>query len=58
MEVDQGGKKMSKEVDNDAPVQFYDVTIFSTKFLKPAQDWADYEYVSADALIKNFYIWK
>ena len=58
MEVDQGGKKMSKEVDNDAPVQFYDVTIFSTKFLKNAQDWPDYEYVSADALIKNFYIWK
>lgn len=58
MEVEQNGNKKSKEVDNVAPVQFSDVTIFSTKFFDENPDPYNYNYVPADALIKNFYIWK
>jgi len=53
VEVEQNGEKKSSQVDNDAPVQFNDVTIFSTKFFED-----EFEYLPADALIRNFYIWK
>jgi len=59
VEVEQDGVKTSNEVNNDAPVQFNDVTIFSSKFFEDAAPGAlNVEYLPADALIKNFYIWK
>jgi len=59
VEVEQDGVKKSNEVNNDAPVQFNDVTIFSSKFFEDAAPGVgNLEFLPADALIKNFYIWK
>ena len=60
MEIEQKGGygKKFKKVQNDAPVQFNNVTIFSSLFIPQGGDQGEYLFVPADALIKNFYIWK